>query len=275
MTGSQGDSPSPALMAEWDDVHATVRDRLVAYLRELGASVRTCDYVAGLRLYQRAPFLLTLWVADRRERGELTYDLVTHVVAMKLFDDLLDGDSDLDRYELGGCLPLWSVATESLCRRARDPRHVLRVLRDDFVTISTGQLRTKREPARDLTEWQTHANTYGGRFLGCYGSLAAVAGNVTDALRAATDLGFAFGMIVTIADDLRDFERKGERQGNLGHLLRTDATTVAEVVDLVEQMRTLGRTAARSGSAAHDAAPVVDRYADDVRHRMLPMVMPA
>jgi hypothetical protein len=88
-----------------------------------------------------------VWVPDRRERQALTHDLAMHVVAMKLFDDLLDDDSELDRYELGGCLPLWSVATERLCERAADPRAVLRVIRDDFLVVSTGQLRTKREPA--------------------------------------------------------------------------------------------------------------------------------
>lgn len=268
-------APSPALMAEWDEVHSAVRDRLVTYLRDLGASPPICDHVAGLRLYQRAPFLLTLWTPDRHERCELTYDLVTHVVAMKLFDDLLDADSDLDRYELGGCLPLWNAATESLCRRAADPRRVLSLIREDFDIVSTGQLRTKREPAGNIAEWSAHAQTYGGRFLGCYGSLAALAGGVPEAYDAATDLGFAFGMIVTVADDLRDYERKHERRGNLGHLLRTGATSVAEVVELVEQMRTLGRDAARFGAPAHDAAPVVDLYADDVLHRMLGSVMSA
>ena len=143
-----------------------------------------------------------MWVPDRRERQALTYDLAMYVVAMKLFDDLLDDDSELDRYELGGCLPLWSIATERLCERAADPRAVLRVIRDDFLVVSTGQLRTKREPAADLAQWRAHADTYGGRFLGCYGSLAALAGNVPHAYRAATDLGYAFGMIVTIADDV-------------------------------------------------------------------------
>src|SRR5690554_6751421 len=122
MTRTRPTMPSPALLAEWDEVHNWIRGRLTRYLRGLAVSERTCEYVGGLRLYLRAPFLLTGWVADRRLRHELTYDLAMHVVAMKLFDDLLDADTTLDRYELGGCLPLWHVAVESLCRRARDPR---------------------------------------------------------------------------------------------------------------------------------------------------------
>jgi hypothetical protein len=54
-------------MAEWDEVHESVRTRLVTYLSDPGASVATCDYVGSLRLYHRAPFLLTLWVLDRHE----------------------------------------------------------------------------------------------------------------------------------------------------------------------------------------------------------------
>lgn len=260
------------LMSEWDDVHVEVRGRLVGQLTALSLSRRTCEYVAGLRLYLRAPFLLTLWVPDRRLRRELTYDLVVHVVAMKLFDDLLDADTDCDRYELGICLPLWQTATESLCRRAPDPRRVLSVLRSEFMTISTGQLRTKWEPARDLPQWRAHAETYGGCFLGCYGTLAALAGGVPNACGPAGSFGHAFGMIVTVADDLRDYQRKGERSGNLANLLHSGGATVDEVVALVEELRAQAADSARRLPMAYDVGSVVDLYADDVLRRMLPAV---
>lgn len=264
--------PSPELLTEWDEAHRATRDRLMGYLGDLGASSATCEYVGGLRLYLRAPFLLTVWVPDRERRRDLTYHLAAHVIGMKLFDDLLDADTELDRYELGGCLPLWHSATEALCRGAGDPQAVLRLIRDDFEIVSTGQLRTKRHPAASLAEWRAHADTYGGGFLGCYGSLAALAGGVPGAYEAATRLGYAFGMIVTIADDLRDYERKSERTGNLAHLVRTGATRLDEVCELIEELREIGVRAAGHLPVAYDVAPVVGLYADDVLNRMLPVV---
>lgn len=259
------------LATELDEVHKHVCDQLISVLRTFEASSAMLDYVASLRLYMRSAHLLTLWTPDRALRSELTCDLAMHIVAMKLFDDLLDDDSGMDRYDLGFCLLLQNRATRNLASRAGDAQRILAILEEDFMTIGVGQVRTKREPAQDLPEWRAHASTYGACFLGCYGTLAAISGGVPEAADAANDLGRGFGMIVTVADDLRDYERKGERAGNLGHLLLSGRTTVAAVTALLEEMRTLATRNVGNHPAAHDVASVVDTYANDILERMLPI----
>jgi hypothetical protein len=259
------------LALEWDEAHAAVRVRLLDTLASFGASAAVREYAGALRLYLRSAYLLTLWVHDYAVREELAGDLAMHIVAMKLFDDLLDDDSGLDRYELGYCLLLQHTAIRALAQRAPDPRAVLTTLEHDFVTVGTGQVRTKRQPARSLPEWRAHAETYGACFLGCYGTLAAISSGTPHTAGVANAFGRGFGMLVTIADDLRDYERKGERDGNLGHLLLTGRTTAVELTTLVEQMRALATPPAGGPPMAHDVSPVVDRYADDVLIRMLPL----
>lgn len=260
------------LAAELDDTHRYVAGVLMDTMREFQASPELVRYVGNLRLYLRAASLLTMWLPEYRLRQEVAGEIAMHIAAMKLFDDLLDDDSGFDRFELALCLLLEQRSVSRLAHRAADPRAVLTVVEENFVKVGLGQLRTKRKPAVDLRGWQAHAETYGGCFLSLYGTLAALAGRSPQASAAATDFGWGFGMIVTIADDLRDYERHGERTGNLGHLLRTGRVTEAELRELVEEVRE--RATSPAGLwCAHDLRPIIDRYADDVLERCLPVLL--
>lgn len=260
-----------ALTVELDDEHQRLRQKLMATMRGFGATAGLVEYVGALRLYLRASYLLTVWLPDREQRRAVAVDIATHVVAMKLLDDLLDDDSGFDRFELALCLLLEQQSTARLAEKAGDPLRVLHELESNFVTVGTGQLRTKREPADDLTSWRRHADTYGATFLGLYGTLAALAGRVPEAVEPANRFGRGFGMLVTIADDLRDYERHGERTGNLAHLILTGRVTVDELHDLVEEMRQFARPTA-GVPTVHDLGPLIDLYADDVLHRGLPLL---
>jgi hypothetical protein len=254
--------------SEWDQVYGEVRRRALDELTTLGMSGSGLDYVGGMRLYLRVPFLLSLWVLDRDARREIATDLGLHIIAMKLFDDLVDADTELDRAELGLCLSLSQNATRRLYERG-GPR-ILDVMEGEFGTICAGQLWTKREPARTLDEWLERAGVYGGGFLRCYGRLGALAGGVDEAMDAAGQFAHAFGLVITIADDLRDYDRKGERAGNLAHLLLAGAAHASDVERLVERFRRRAQSAARERPTAYDATPVVDHYCDDVVLRILP-----
>lgn len=260
------------LAAELDQSHRYVSGLLMDTMREFRASAELVRYVGDLRLYLRAASLLTMWLPEHRLRQEVAGEIGMHIAAMKLFDDLLDDDSGFDRFELALCLLLEQRSVSRLAHRSGDPGAVLSVLEKNFVTVGLGQLRTKREPATDLASWRAHAETYGGCFLSLYGTLAALAGRSPQVSAAATDFGWGFGMIVTIADDLRDYERHGERVGNLGHLLRTGRVTGAELRALVEEVRE--RATPPAGLwCAHDVRPIIDRYADDVLDRCLPVLL--
>ncbi|MEU4526625.1 hypothetical protein AB0F49_00180 [Micromonospora ureilytica] len=260
-----------ALSVELDDGHQRLRAGLMDQMRRFGASAELVEYVGGLRLYLRAAYLLTVWLPEIEQRRRIAGHIAQHIVAMKLFDDLLDDDSGFERFELALGLLLEQQSIARLAELAEDANVVLGTVEESFVTIGTGQLRTKREPATDIASWRTHASTYGACFLGLYGDLAALAGRVPEAIRPAREFGQGFGMLVTIADDLRDYERHGERIGNLGHLLLTGRVSVEELRDLVEEMREFAYPTPEVATV-HDLRPIVDLYADDVLNRGLPLL---
>lgn len=246
------------------------RDR-VSGLVEPWASADLVAHVAGLRLYVRVPFFLTQWISDPAVRARVSAALATDIVAMKLLDDLMDDDTGLNRIELA-CISLLLhlTAVRDLCAEAADPRAVTELLERDFGVVCTGQITTKREPARDLAQWQRNASTYGATFLGCYGTLAAICGRVPDCLVPARSFAEAFGMIITIADDLSDYHRHGERAGNLGHLIRGGVVTEADFLAMFGRLRDQATQAARQREASAFLVGVVNLYADDVVRRLLP-----
>ncbi|MGA5409722.1 Moenomycin biosynthesis protein MoeN5 [Streptomyces lavendulocolor] len=254
---------------------AANRDRVTAFVAAGGGSDDLVAHVAALRLYLRVPHFLTEWITDRAVRAETASALALDIVAMKLVDDLMDDDTGLDRVELA-CLALHLhlTALRELCRLSRDAQAVTDLLHRDFTTICTGQIRTKKHRARTLDEWRTHARTYGATFLGCYGSLATLAGRLPGAQAPARAFAEAFGTVITIADDLTDYARDGERDGNLGHLLRTRAVTGGQVVSLLERLRARAHAAVREQPASRALGPVVDLYTDDVLDRLVPPHVP-
>ncbi|MHC3394806.1 Moenomycin biosynthesis protein MoeN5, partial [Streptomyces lavendulocolor] len=80
----------------------------------------------------------------------------------------------------------------------------------------------------------------------------------------------AFGTVITIAADLTDYARDGERDGNLGPLLRTRAVTGGQGVSLLERLRARAHAAVRELPASRALGPVVDLYTDDVLDRLVP-----
>jgi hypothetical protein len=255
---------------EWDEAHKIVRDRILAVLTGFGASPDLLDHVGALRLPMRAAYLLTMWTADRDTRTAVATDVAAHLVAMRLFDDMIDDDSGLDRADLALGLLLAQAATRRLADRCADPRRLLAVIEDNFVTVGCARLRARRIPAEDVTTWYDNAQSYGACFLGCHGTMAAISGGASMAQRAANEFGRGFGMIITIADELRDDEHKHERAGNLGHLLLTGAATIDSVVDLVERSRAIATPHPNGPPMARDVTHIVDRYADDLLDRVLP-----
>lgn len=258
---------------EWDAVHGHVRQSLLDALHRLGVSAGVVEYVSGMRLYMRVSFLLSLWIDDATCRQRVSVALGMHIVAMKLFDDLVDADTPYERIDLAASLQLSNVAAQALCGLSENPQDIMRILANDFEYISRGQIRTKREAATSLPQWLDHAASYGSAFLACYGRLAAMAGRVPGAIDAAAGFGRHFGLIITIADDLQDYERCGEREGNLGHLILQGHANVAEVLAVLDSARLAALQAASAEPTAYDLAPVIEMFVADVCKRILPRLL--
>ncbi|MER5358439.1 Moenomycin biosynthesis protein MoeN5 [Streptomyces sp. NPDC002785] len=248
------------------------RDRATGFVAGNGGSPGLVAHVAALRLYLRVPHFLTEWITDPQRRAEVARALTLDIVAMKLLDDLMDDDTGLDRIELA-CLSLHLhlTAVHELCGLAQDAQTVIDVLEHDFTTVCTGQIRTKSRRAEDLDTWCANASTYGATFLGCYGALAAICGGAAQSVGPARLFAEAFGTIITIADDLTDYDRNGERAGNLGHLMRTGAVPAGDVKALLERLRAQALSAVREQPASAGLVPVVGVYTDDVLGRLLPV----
>lgn len=251
-----------------NDSQRDVQDHAYARLRAWGGGEDLVAHVATMRLYFRVPHMLTVWLAGDARRA-VARALALHLLAMKLLDDVVDDDSGLDRIDLlQAYFRAQNESLRDLCALSADPAGLVDRLTDDLAVVTAGQVRTKREPAQDLPGWLAHAETYGGRFLALYGSLAADAGRRPDVEEPARAFGRAFGLVITIADDLRDYDRHGERSGNLRHLLVQGRVALAEAVALVEGLRREATAAVRAGDPGEDLGPLVDSYADEVVERL-------
>ncbi|GAB3110348.1 hypothetical protein GCM10027160_10460 [Streptomyces calidiresistens] len=247
------------------------RDHVTRLVAGCEGSAELVAHTAALRLYLRVPHFLTEWTVDPRRRAAISRALALDIVSMKLLDDLMDDDTGLDRVELACVgMRLHLRALHELQSLARDPGAVTDILERDAVHLGAGQIRTKRSRARNLEEWRDHASTYGAAFLGRYGDLAVACGDVGDPAGAVRRFAEAFAMIITMADDLTDYERHGEREGNLAHLMRTGEVPEREVRDMLEELRGAALAAVGARPAAPALVPVIHLYTDDVSNRLLP-----
>lgn len=264
-------APGRDLLQALDRSQQALAQHLHAQALAAGAGPDLISHLSAMRLYQRVPYLLTEWVPDPERRDRVITGLGSHIIAMKLLDDVVDGDSGLDHKDLLlHYMLLQDAALVNLCQVADDPLAVLRAVQSDFEVICFGQVRTKRHLAEGLPTWRQHADTYGARFLACYAGLASLCGGVPETVPFARAFGAAFGMVITIADDLRDYSRHGEREGNLAHLLRCGTVGADDVVALLEELRTQALSAVSARPTHHDLAPLVHQYVDDVLVRALP-----
>ncbi|MFB7598162.1 Moenomycin biosynthesis protein MoeN5 [Streptomyces sp. NPDC056160] len=268
MTGALPETYTAAMLA----TESANRDHVAGFVARNGGSARLVEHTAALRLYLRVPHFLTEWITDPPLRARVARALALDIVAMKLLDDLMDDDTGLDRVELAClCLHLHLTALREMCALAEDARDVTDVLEHDFTTVCTGQIRVKSHRARTLDEWRDGASTYGAAFLGCYGALAALCGRARGSVGPARRFAEAFGTIITIADDLTDYDRHGERAGNLGHLVRTGAVPAEDVAALLRRLRADALDAVREQPAALGLEPVTQLYTADVLDRLLPL----
>ncbi|MFF3716414.1 Moenomycin biosynthesis protein MoeN5 [Streptomyces prasinus] len=268
-------APVTALPADYTQsmlaAEAANRDHVTQCVAGTEGSPDLVAHTAALRLYLRVPHFLTEWTTDPDRRAAVSRALALDIVAMKLLDDLMDDDTGLDRVELACvCLRLHLRALHELESLAQDPKAVTDILERDAVLLCGGQIRTKRTRATNLREWRAHASTYGAAFLGRYGALAAASGGGGQPPDAVRQFAEAFAMTITVADDLTDYDRNGERDGNLAHLVRTGAVAGQDVVDLLEELRERALAAVAVSPGAPGLVPVVHLYTDDVLTRLVP-----
>ena len=259
-----------AFQAEWDACHASARAHVLARLEAMGTSPVMLEHASKLRLYYRAAFLLSLWARDAGMRRELSSALACHIVAMKLIDDLLDQDSGVDRFELGcGALTLLLAAGAEF-QGFPGASDIARVLDDNFLRICRTQLKCKQVAAGNLGEWLGYAADYGSRFLATYGRVGGLAAGLEREQASIPErFASAFGMIITISDDLTDYFRHDERDGNIGALLMAGVVTREQIARELDDQRCKAVNAAMALPTAYDLRPVIELYTNDASTRIL------
>ncbi|CAM5742451.1 hypothetical protein SALBM311S_10281 [Streptomyces alboniger] len=132
----------------------------------------------------------------------------------------------------------------------------------EYPTALAVEALTADRPAGERPEVRAAARWAAAR-IGADGAVRTV---LFDAARRFAE---AFGTIITIADDLTDYDRNGEREGNLAHLMRTGAVPARDVEALLQRLR-VQAGAVREQPASSGLVPVVGLYTDDVLDRLLP-----
>jgi hypothetical protein len=257
-------------LGEMERTTRKVRDEILGALQAVNVSDEVCKYVSGCHLYFKAPFLLTAWQLAPEMRERLAVDMGMHIMSLKLGDDLVDNDMSADRLSLGvGSLQLSHVSLQRMCGYL-DPAVLLPLLSDSMAALCRAQILATRSPATTLGEWRERAEGYGGGFLRIYANVATLAGDAPAAADSARRFATGFGNLITLADDLRDYKRTGERAGNLAALAVDGRVSVDDILAFVNDMRDTAVNGCTGHPTAFDLTSVVDFFVSDIVSRMIP-----
>ncbi len=256
-------------LGEMEQTTGKVRDEILTALQAAKVSDEVCQYVRDCHLYFKVPFLVTMWQLAPEMREQLAIDMGMHIMSLKLGDDLVDNDMSTDRLSLGvGSLVLSHLSIERMCRYL-DPAALLPHLRDSMAALCRAQILASRSPATTLSEWRERADGYGGGFVRIYARIGTLSGE-PGAADAASRFATGFGNLITLADDLRDYTRTGERAGNLAALVISGRVNVDDVVAFTSEMRDLAVSGATAHPTAYDLTAVIDFFVGDIVSRMIP-----
>lgn len=258
-------------LAEWERVRTLVCDEACTLLREIEPSGKLATYASGLRGYFKLPFLCAWHAPDAELRAKIAAVVAFHIVGIKLLDDLIDADTDVDSCSLG-CGSLRLIAEAEARIEALDLDNDLRaMLHDEMAAFARGWNRSEIAPATDLASWWDHVSFYGGGLMRTYARLGVLLSG-QPGLRAAADrFFFAYGMVITVADDLVDYVPGGDRSGNLGHLIDIGAVPPEQVARLLQRLRRICVNAMRHHPRTAEFTALGIAFADDTEHRILPL----
>jgi hypothetical protein len=254
----------------WDRITESVDSNVADALSTVDPTGVLQRYCASLGLYRRVPFLVTCMLAGTPNRNAVAVAIGMHIIGMKLLDDVIDQDTSQATASLvcGGLQLLHRAMALLDSIEPGGLNHTF--LSKEMAALVSGLNRSKTSPAIDFVQWRRIASTYGGGFLRIYGRLA---GHVVGDRRAAELAGrfsYAFGNIITIADDIVDYEKNDERSGNLGELLATGAVSSRVVCEVVMKMRAVCLCSIKTALERDDLAGIVNHYAGDVVDRIIP-----
>ncbi|WP_147127596.1 hypothetical protein [Shimia ponticola] len=260
----------PSFDERWAQAISDVKTDLVECLKEVTNDPVILSYCEGLGLYLKVPYLLSHRLAHGPLRTRIDHSLARHIVGMKLLDDAADLDTDLDSTDLVCCgLHLLHSASGEMSDISKRP-DLCANLEAEMRVLTKGVMQTKHDRSQDFRKWRFHSCSYGGGFLRIYGRLANFLVSDDRGADLSGRFSFAFGTIITIADDIVDYTKKGERAGNLGYLLETGSVQPAQIIRLLEAMRFVCKASLTGTPDEQQMKAITDQYVDDVIQRIIP-----
>lgn len=242
-------------------------------MRDLGASRDIIEHMHTMRLYFRVPYMLTSWCHDH-SRQEIIETLADHLFSMKLLDDAADGDSDICALELlGHSLSFQAFAYKRIEELGN--AGVCAMMSECIDRISSMQICAKLRPAKDISQWLEYARLYGGEFLKMYGTIAWRLGGVDENADYVEKFAFNFGMMITMSDDWRDYDRHGEREGNLRHLVYGSKISLSEIMEAADDIIAECSQAVSSLPFETGMHTLVDVYSKDLRRSLSSSILDA
>lgn len=268
MRNAEFDWPQLAsLQRRIDRSQGAVQDHLEAVLHEAESPAELIAHMRTMRLYFRIPYMMSTWARQER-RDSVENAISLHLLAMKLVDDVWDEDSGLEQQDLlAGMLVTLHRGIHDMTAVGGNGLGVTELLDSVLLEFTKGQVRTKNYPAETLDQWLDHAHFYGATFLSLYGQLAAVVGGRPEAQSTAGEFAAAFGLLITMSDDWRDYDRHHERTGNLRHIVSLDPEARVAAIETARQLGDRAFTAARTADPHDDLSPLIQAHvADFVSH---------
>jgi len=271
MTRSKSDSSLDECREHWAQSINMLDSAVTESLDQIDAPERAIKYCHNLGLYRKVPYLITYCIEDTAFRKDAMIAIGKHIISMKMLDDLADQDSDLDTMCLVCCgLNLLQESLAEFSRLCPDAP-INSMLHGETQRITKGGMERDRSPGVDFKTWRARCDRYGGGFLRIYGRVAGLLLAKQRVSELSGRFSYGFGTIITIADDMVDYDKKSERVGNLAHLMRTGVVDLASVDRTVRGMAYVCRQSVKGAHEEEFMLDTIAAYADDVTNRLLPL----
>ena len=256
---------------QWDESVLFLDAAVTESLRQIDAPKQAIHYCTNLGLYLKVPYLITYCMDDPVFRKDAMIAIGKHIIAIKLLDDAADEDTSIDSMSLV-CVGM-NLLQESLAElNALCPgTQINSILHIEMQRLTQSLMERRRSPGVDFPSWLARCHGYGGGFLRIYGRISGILLSNQRFVELGGRFCFGFGTIITIADDMVDYDKKSERIGNLAHLIRTGAVDIYSVDQTVRGMAYMCRQSVQDASCEKFMLETISAYADDVTNRLLPL----
>lgn len=243
---------------EIDVASAAAKSTIEKILASQGVSGKGLNHALNQPFYYRVPGLFSVWISDSTKRIKAAELMIIHCIGLKMIDDIVDNDHDIDHCELILGAHLMQYAILHMADMAGTAHmEVHRLFFESYHSIYGSICSNNgRSKIDSLDSWITTANIQGGEVFSCYGMAASLIENHNAKQGGINDFCKGFGRLVILLDDFADYVDLNEEDGNLAHLYKSGEISKAEILTILEDCWNLCKTSFETTEASHDLLPV-------------------